>query len=82
MNSFSRNITGMGNAIDYYHYGDKYATPPILGEEFIRETTANVDRTIQVQSDLADQWQLNCSFSNKITRQMPVHSIPNGLETI
>ena len=62
--------------VDYMHYGDDYAALPTLSSGFIDETTANVDRTISVQSATADQWYGDFYFDATYVRPMPVYSIP------
>ena len=67
--------------LDSWHYGDYYESLPVLGSEWIKETEVNIDRTLAVQSSVADQFILDCAFKLECTRPMPVYSIP-GIQTL
>ena len=67
--------------LDNWHYGDKYNSQPILGETWLRETTANLDRTLAVQSNVEDQFLVDIWFDVKATRPLPMYGIP-GLRYI
>lgn len=67
--------------LDNWHYGDKYDSQPILGETWLRETTANIDRTLAVQSNVEDQFIADIWFDVKATRPLPMYGIP-GLRYI
>lgn len=62
--------------LDSWHYADKYNSLPTLSAGWMQETEAEVDRTIQVQSSVADQLLMTFHFENDVTRPMPVHSVP------
>ena len=59
-----------------WHYGDYYTETPYLSSEWIAETRENIDRTLAVQSELADQFLANFYFDMSTTRIMPLQSIP------
>nr|WNN13295.1 MAG: major capsid protein [Microviridae sp.] len=63
-------------SLDAWHLADNYDKLPTLGDEWIRETTANIDRTLAVQSSQEDQFFGDFYFVNKTTRAMPLYSIP------
>lgn len=67
--------------LDAWHYADKYTKLPKLSSDWIKEGTENIDRTLAVQKDNADQFICNFYFENDWVRPMPVYSIP-GLERI
>lgn len=67
--------------LDAWHYADKYTELPTLSSDWIKEGTANIDRTIAVQSDNSRQFICNFYFEQTWTRAMPIYSLP-GLETI
>lgn len=67
--------------LDAWHYADKYTELPTLSSDWIKEGTANIDRTIAVQSDNSRQFICNFYFDQTWTRAMPIYSLP-GLETI
>lgn len=67
--------------LDAWHYADKYTELPKLSSDWIKESTANIDRTIAVQSDNSRQFICNFYFDQTWTRAMPIYSLP-GLDTI
>lgn len=67
--------------LDAWHYGDKYTSLPTLSNNWIKEGTENIDRTLAVQSSNTHQFIANLYFDQTWTRPMPIYSVP-GLETI
>lgn len=67
--------------LDAWHYADKYTKLPTLSNDWIKEGTENIDRTIAVQSENSRQFICNFYFDQTWTRAMPIYSIP-GLDTI
>lgn len=63
-------------SLDIWHYGDHYLSQPYLSSEWIRETRANIDRTLAVDSSVSDQFICDFYFKMSTTRVMPVYSIP------
>lgn len=64
-------------SLDVWHYADDYSSRPYLSSSWIKETDANVGRTLAVQdSDVADQFLLDCYFHSVWTRPMPLYSVP------
>ena len=66
--------------LDAWHYADKYTSQPILSSEWIDETSANIDRTIAVQSATEDQFIADFYFACEATRPMPLYSIPGLID--
>lgn len=66
--------------LDAWHYADKYASQPILSSEWIDETSANIDRTLAVQSAKEDQFIADFYFACEATRPMPLYSIPGLID--
>jgi len=63
-------------SMDIWHYGDHYSTTPTLSNEFLKETTMFVDRTLQIPSTTEDVFIMDCLFTSKETKPMPIYSIP------
>ena len=63
-------------SLDAWHYGDDYSQLPTLSSGWIDETTANVDRTISVQHQNANQFFGDFYFNATYVRPMPIYSIP------
>lgn len=76
---FRSNVAENGG-LDIWHYADYYKSLPTLGADFIKETTANIDRTLAVQSTTADQFIADFYFEETDTRPMPVYSIPGLID--
>ena len=73
-------ITGELNSnystpLDSWHYGDDYNALPVLSDAWIRETDANVARTLTIQQQ--DQFKADFYFDQTWTRPMPIYSIPS-----
>lgn len=66
--------------LDAWHYADKYTRQPILSSEWIDETSANIDRTLAVQSATEDQFIADFYFACEATRPMPLYSIPGLID--
>ena len=63
-----------------WHYGDMFKNRPVLNDDFVRETTANIDRTLAVPSDSSHQFIADFYFDAKITRIMPMYSVPGLID--
>lgn len=67
-------------SIDSWHYADYYDpsinSQPVISAAFLQEVTANVDRTLAVQSNTEDQFLGNFYFKSTWTRPMPIYSVP------
>lgn len=63
-------------SLDIWHYADDYAEQPYLSSEWIRETRANIDRTLAVSSDVSDQFICDFYFQMRTARVIPIYSIP------
>lgn len=63
-------------SLDSWHYGDYYTSQPFLSSEWVRETRSNIDRTLAVSSELADQFICDFAFHINATRPLPMYSIP------
>ena len=66
-------------SLDAWHYAPYFTELPIVGEDFLKQTSEVVDRTLAVQ----DGPELLCNFffDEVATRPMPVYSIP-GLDVL
>lgn len=61
-------------------YTSKFSSLPVLGDQFLRQSVDNVDQTLTVQSDTADQFFGDFFFVGKWTRVLPVRSIPGLID--
>ena len=67
---------GINNTLDSWHFADYYSSVPYLSDDWIREDKTNVDRTLAVTSQLANQLFCDIYIQNETTRPMPLYSIP------
>lgn len=63
-------------SLDVWHYGDVFMSAPTLSPEFIYETRENLDRTLAVDSNTADQFLTDFYFDTTVTRPLPLYSVP------
>lgn len=59
---YSTNDGDTENWLKEWTYGNKFANLPMMGQEFLEQGPENVDRTITVTSQVADQFLLDCQF--------------------
>ncbi|QCS36111.1 major capsid protein [Capybara microvirus Cap1_SP_128] len=59
---------------DVWTYGDKYDIPPILSDLWLQEGSTEIARTLAVTDE--DQFIHDAYFDYKISRVMPVYSVP------
>lgn len=67
-------------SLDFWHFGDVYENAPTLSEDWIREDKANVDRTLAVSSDVANQIFGDIFVKCTATRPLPLYSIPGMID--
>lgn len=65
-----------GKTLDFWHIADKYAELPKLSAAWIFEDKSNVDRVLEVTSQVANQLFADIYIRNYTTRPMPLYSIP------
>lgn len=63
-------------SLDIWHYGDEFSELPTLSPEFIYETRYNIDRTLAVSSEQADQFLCDFYFETVASRPLPLYSVP------
>lgn len=62
-------------------YGRTFVNPPVLNSDFTLQTSEEIDRTIAVTSSISAQFKLDIFYSMKVSRIMPLYSIP-GIKRI
>lgn len=78
---FMRSNASQGS-MDFYHYADNFTEAPNLGETFIQEPKTNIDRTLAVTGELADQMFGDFYLKQQMVRCMPVYSIPGLIDHV
>lgn len=64
------------DSFDIWHYGDYYDSAPSLSAGWIAETYKNIDRSLAVTSEHADQFKFDIAFKVTHIEPMPLYSIP------
>lgn len=67
-------------SLDVWHLGDNYESLPVLQSSWIQEDKSNVDRALQVTSDVSNQLFGDFYIKCKTTRPMPLYSIPGLID--
>lgn len=68
-------------SLDFVHMADEYASTPVLAPTWMKESPANVDRTIFVTSAVTHQWLVDFVAEFEITDTLPAFAIP-GIDRI
>lgn len=76
----SRYDSEMRTSLASWHFGDTFTTRPYLSKEFIEETNANVDRTLAVTTEDANQVIMDCFIDMDCIRPMPLYSVPGLID--
>lgn len=67
-------------SLSSWHLADDYESRPYLSEEWIMEDKTNVDRVLQVTSEVSNQVFADFYVKNFATRPMPVFSVPGLID--
>ena len=67
-------------SLDAWHLGDDYSKLPALSDGWLREDKANVDRVLAVKSSVSNQLFADFYFKEKVTRPMPLYSVPGLID--
>lgn len=67
-------------SLDAWHLADDYSTLPALSDSWLREDKTNVDRVLAVTSSVSNQLFCDIFVAEKVTRPMPLYSIPGLID--
>lgn len=67
------------SSFSHWSIGDNYASSPTLSGSWIKEDKTNVDRCLAVTSSVANQLFGDFFFDVKVTRPMPMYSVPGTI---
>lgn len=70
--------TKYAQSLKAWHYGDEYASLPVLSDAWRRETDQFIGRTLAVQNH--DQFFMDCRINLEMTRCIPSVSIPGLMD--
>lgn len=76
--AFRSNATG---TLDSWHYGDNYKSTPALSQEWMKEGSAEIARTLAVENKVNEpQFIADFLVKNTTVRPMPMYSIPGLID--
>ena len=64
----------------YWHYGDLYASLPVLGNTWIQEDGTLIDRTLTVSSSEANQFFGDFYIEEKVSAPIPLNRLPGLMD--
>lgn len=67
-------------SLDVWHLADDYDSLPALSDSWIRETPETVNRVLAVSDRNSNQIFADIYIKNKVTRPMPLYSIPGLID--
>lgn len=68
------------NGLDSWHLADYYESQPVLDGDWLNESKNEIDRVLAVSSDNEDQFIADFYFDNKVSRCMPLNSVPGLID--
>lgn len=76
--AFRSNATG---TLDSWHYGDNYTNTPALSQEWMKEGSAEIARTLAVENKVNEpQFIADFLVKNTTVRPMPMYSVPGLID--
>lgn len=76
--AFRSNATG---TLDSWHYGDNYSNTPTLSQEWMKEGSSEIARTLAVENKVNEpQFIADFLVKNTTVRPMPMYSIPGLID--
>lgn len=76
--AFRSNATG---TLDSWHYGDNYTSTPALSQEWMKEGSAEIARTLATENKVNEpQFIADFLVKNTTVRPMPMYSVPGLID--
>lgn len=76
--AFRSNATG---TLDSWHYGDNYSRQPALSQEWMKEGSEEIARTLAVENTVNEpQFIMDMLVKNTTVRPMPLYSVPGLID--
>ena len=73
-------LSTYAQSLDAWHYGDDYASLPVLNASWLVEPTSNIDRTLAVQSSEANQFIADFYFEQVVSAPIPLNRVPGLID--
>lgn len=67
-------------SLDSWHFADDYDIHPTLSEDWINEDPSNIDRCLTVSHTVSDQFFADFVMNERLTRCMPLYSVPGLID--
>lgn len=67
-------------SLDAWHFGDDYASLPVLSANWIVEPTTFIDRTLAVQSSSANQFWADIYIEQNVAAPIPLDRVPGLID--
>lgn len=68
------------NSLDNWHFGDDYASLPVLSDAWIKEPTTYIDRCLAVPSNTAQQFWADIYIEQDIAAPIPINRVPGLID--
>lgn len=68
------------NSLDAWHYGDDYASLPVLSANWIHEPVTFIDRTLAVSSQVSNQFWADIYVKQDVSAPIPLNRTPGLLD--
>lgn len=68
------------NSLDNWHFGDDYASLPVLSDAWIKEPTTFIDRCLAVPSSTAQQFWADIYIEQDVAAPIPINRVPGLID--
>lgn len=68
------------NSLDNWHFGDDYASLPVLSDAWIKEPTTFIDRCLAVPSSTAQQFWSDIYIEQDVAAPIPINRVPGLID--
>ena len=68
--------------LDIWHLADNYSSQPVLGQQFLEETSNNIDRVLSVPSSTTPNFLFDTYIDLKAVRTMPTYGYPGLIDHV
>lgn len=73
-------LSTFAQSLDSWHFGDDYASLPVLSDEWIREPKEFIDRTLAVQSSIHHQFIADIEIEQIVSAPIPLNRTPGLID--
>ena len=73
-------LSTYAQSLDVWHFGDDYDSLPVLSDQWIRESTSNIDRTLAVTSSVSNQFIADFYVEQTVSAPIPLNRVPGLID--